>query len=203
MAVQSSIPAAIMAGGHGRRIGGQKSAKLLAHKSLLDHALNYAARTSALVAVAADTEDSGPLPQNVSLILDDIIGAGPISGLSSALRFANEQRATHILVIACDVPFLPQNLLPRLQHVIGDAAMAMAISDGKLHPACALWRADCAKLLPEYLATGRRSLMGFAETAGYETVHWPCVPFDPFFNINTAENLAEAEKIAPQFLKVL
>ncbi len=197
MVTQSPVPVAIMAGGQGRRIGGAKPAKMLAHTSLLDHMLSYAAQISDFVIVAADVPDFGPLPQNVRLLPDETNDAGPISGLTSALHFACKQGLPQILVIACDVPFLPQDLLFKLQHEIGDAGAAMASSGGKLHPACALWRADCATLLPGYLATGRRSLIGFAETAAYKYATWPNVPFDPFFNINTAKDLAEAEIILP------
>ena len=46
----------------------------------------------------------------------------------------------------------------------------------------------------EYLASGRRSLRGLAETVGYVAVDWPADPEDPFFNINTSADLAEAER---------
>ena len=66
----------------------------------------------------------------------------------------------------------------------------MAASGGRLHPVCALWKAEAAAGLPAYLATGRRSLRGFAEAVGYEAVEWPSEPFDPFFNINDEADLA-------------
>jgi molybdopterin-guanine dinucleotide biosynthesis protein A len=48
--------------------------------------------------------------------------------------------------------------------------------------------------MPEYLASGRRSLRGLAETVGYVAVDWPTDPEDPFFNINTSADLVEAER---------
>ena len=47
--------------------------------------------------------------------------------------------------------------------------------------------------LPAYLATGRRSLRGFAEAIGVARVDWPIIPSDPFFNINSPDDLAVAE----------
>jgi molybdopterin-guanine dinucleotide biosynthesis protein A len=47
-----------------------------------------------------------------------------------------------------------------------------------------------------YLAGERRSLKGFATLIGFREVEWPSEPFDPFFNINTADELARAERRA-------
>jgi molybdopterin-guanine dinucleotide biosynthesis protein A len=97
-----------------------------------------------------------------------------------------------VLTIPCDMPFLPWDLPVRLTS---DAAATVAASGGRLHPICALWKAEARDALPAYLATGRRSLKGFAEAAGYEAVQWPTEPFDPFFNINDEADLARAEEL--------
>ncbi len=73
--------------------------------------------------------------------------------------------------------------------------VAIAVSGGRLHPTCALWRVEAVSDLPAYLATGRRSLMGFAEQVGFSTAEWPVEPYDPFFNVNSADDLAEAEAL--------
>ena len=49
--------------------------------------------------------------------------------------------------------------------------------------------------LPAYAAAGRRSLWGFAEEVGFAPVVWPEQPIDPFFNVNSPEDLALAESI--------
>lgn len=95
----------------------------------------------------------------------------------------------------CDTPFLPADLTSRLYPSIGEANAAVAFCNGRLHAACSLWRVGAEKLLPAYLALGRRSLVGFAEAVGYVSVEWRSQPYDPFFNINTAEHLAKAESM--------
>ncbi len=97
-----------------------------------------------------------------------------------------------VLTIPCDMPFLPNDLPARLQS---DAAATVAASGGRLHPVCALWKAACREALPAYLATGKRSLTGFAEAVGYQTVEWRSDPVDPFFNINDEADLARAEAL--------
>lgn len=166
----------ILAGGEGRRIGGGKPERLLGGLSLIERALARARTWSDAVLVAA--REGGDLE-------DDPAVEGPLGGVAAALALGGD-----VLTIPCDMPFLPDDLPARL--VSGKAA-TLAASGGHLHPVCALWKAEAAAGLPVFLATGRRSLKGFAEAVGYETVEWPAEPVDPFFNINDAADLARAE----------
>lgn len=168
----------ILAGGEGRRIGGGKPGRLLGGQSLIDRALARARRWSGAVLVAA--REGGDIE-------DDPEVEGPLGGVAAALALGGD-----VLTIPCDMPFLPDDLPARL--VSGKAA-TVAASGGHLHPVCALWKAGAAAGLPAYLATGRRSLRGFAEAVGYEAVEWPSEPFNPFFNINDEADLARAEAL--------
>lgn len=189
-----SIPVVIMAGGEGRRIGGDKASRMLGGKSLLDHVVSKAMTYSQALAVAVSPQTTQRLADEIPLLVDEVGKAGPISGLASALRHAAALKAQHVLIISCDTPFLPEDLLERLRASIGNANAAMAQYEERLHSACALWRTDVLDALPDYLAHGRRSLIGFAKTVGYVAVGWPVGDFDPFFNINTPGDLVVAEQ---------
>lgn len=180
----------VLAGGEGRRIGGGKPDRLLAGRPLIEHALALARDWSDDVAVAvrAPSAALGDVPQ-----LIDEEGDGPIAGIAGALRFAQARGLAAALTIPCDAPLLPEDLPERL--ALGPGKAAIPESGGRLHPASALWAAAALPALPDYLATGRRSLMGFAEAIGFRTVEWPVAPFDPFFNVNTPEDLAAAETL--------
>lgn len=168
----------VLAGGEGRRIGGGKPRRLLGGVSLLDRALATARRWSDDVLVAA--REGGDL-------MDDPEIEGPLGGLAAGLRLGRP-----LLTIPCDMPFLPDDLPERLTSA---AAATVAASGGRLHPVCARWTAAGGEALPAYLATGRRSLTGFAEAVGYEAVAWPTEPYDPFFNINDRADLVRAEEM--------
>jgi molybdopterin-guanine dinucleotide biosynthesis protein A len=58
---------------------------------------------------------------------------------------------------------------------------------------CGLWRTSAVSQVEHYLATGRRSVRGFAELVGYQSVEWRVDAVDPFFNVNSAEELRAAE----------
>jgi molybdopterin-guanine dinucleotide biosynthesis protein A len=101
-----------------------------------------------------------------------------------------------VLAIPCDSPFLPRNLATRLtEALVPEKAAALASSGGALHPACGLWRARTFFALGSYLATGQRSLRGFAAHVGFAVIGWADGPVDPFFNINTDDDLAYAARL--------
>jgi molybdopterin-guanine dinucleotide biosynthesis protein A len=172
----------ILAGGEGRRIGGGKPRRLLGGEALIDRAVRIARGWSGDVHVA------GEAPIGVPMIRDDPAIEGPLGGVAAALRLGRD-----LLTIPCDMPFLPDDLALRLGN--GAQAATIAESGGRLHPVCALWRARSALGLGDYVASGGRSLRGFAEAVGYEAVAWGAAPIDPFFNINDEEDLARAEAL--------
>jgi molybdopterin-guanine dinucleotide biosynthesis protein A len=188
------IAVIVLAGGKGIRIGGGKPLRRLAGGTLLDHVLRQARAWSADVRVAVrDPRQVGEV--GAPLVADDPAVIGPLGGLAAALRVARAADRAAVLTLPCDAPFLPDDLCRRLQDAIGGRMVAVAASGGQVHPVCALWRADALDRLPDYLATGRRSLRGFAEAAGQTVVEWPSVPIDPFFNVNSADDLDRAEAL--------
>lgn len=193
--MRDDVAAVILAGGEGQRIGGGKPLRRFAGERLIDRALRSASHWSALVAVAVrDPIQVGSV--NAAVILDEANIAGPLGGLVSALRLGAGSGREFVVTIPADMPFLPQDLLPRLAQEIGDCGCAIASSGGHLHPVCGLWRVAALGRVGEYLAGGRRSLKGFVTLVGHVEVAWPAAPDDPFFNINTADELAEAERRA-------
>jgi molybdopterin-guanine dinucleotide biosynthesis protein A len=100
-----------------------------------------------------------------------------------------------LLTIPCDMPFLPDKLPQRLMAAIGELGAAIASSGGNLHPVCGLWRTAALTEVPAYWALGKRSLHGFARHIGFAEVEWPSTARDPFFNINSPADLAEAEAL--------
>ena len=189
------IAVVILAGGEGRRIGGSKPLRTLAGKTLLDHALALAQHWSPLIRISVRDAASAFHSTGASF-LPDTAGCGPIAGIASALSFGRSSGVGLVLTIPCDTPFLPLDMVDRLSDaLVPSATTAIAASGGRLHPACALWRVDADAALPPYLASGRASLNGFAEALGAVEVEWPVAPVDPFFNINSATELAEAEAL--------
>jgi molybdopterin-guanine dinucleotide biosynthesis protein A len=191
--MRPEVAAVILAGGEGTRIGGNKPLRTLGGERLIEIAIREARQWSDVLGVAVrdPTQVAGC---NAKLICDREDVEGPLGGLASGLAFARGKECQRLLTIPADMPFLPENLLERLAGALGGHACALASSGGHVHPVCGLWRVDAADQLESYVETGRRSLRGFGEQIGCATVEWPTVPFDPFFNVNSPEDLAEAER---------
>lgn len=188
-----SLVVAILAGGAGRRIGGDKPRRLLGGARLLDRALTKAHGTAAPFILVART------PEQVegfagTVVLDAPGIEGPLAGLLSALAWAADAGADRVLTLPCDMPFLPLDLHHRLEQALTlNLGVAAAASDGRLHPVCALWRTAVVPTLVRRAGEGRLSLRGLGEAVGCAVVEWPVEGGDPFININTAEDLAAAE----------
>jgi molybdopterin-guanine dinucleotide biosynthesis protein A len=185
----------ILAGGEGRRIGGGKPQRELGGRSLIDRALEFAHSLAPLVAIAVREPDQ-LADCGVARVLDLAGIEGPLAGVGAALGFAAGNDMDALLTLPCDAPFLPGDLLARLFPALaGGIAASVPQSGGVLHPACALWRIEALNRLPAYLEARGSSLRGFAEHVGCTTVDWPVEPVDPFFNINSEEDLARAENL--------
>jgi molybdopterin-guanine dinucleotide biosynthesis protein A len=184
------LVAVVLAGGDGLRMGGAKPLRRLGDTTLLGRALALAQSYSDDVAVAVRDAAQVGGADGPHLLLDDPGIEGPLAGLASALRFARRRGAACVLTLPCDSPRLPADLASRLQTGLGGHHVAVAQSDGRLHPVCALWRTGALDALPAYLASGQRSLKGFAAKVGMTVVEWPASRRDAFVNANTPEDLA-------------
>ncbi len=187
-ALPPSPPIIIATGGMGSRMGGAKAERMLGGARLIDHMLRWARGQSDLVALAVRTGD-GDLGTALPTLADAAADLGPISALDSAMRFAAQHGADHVLLVSCDMPFLPVDLLQRLSDAIGGAGAALPDAAGRVQPLAALWRVDVAAL-DAYIAGGGQSLWRFAERQAM--VRLPAQAAD-FANINTSEELAAAE----------
>lgn len=177
-------------------MGGAKPLRPLGGATLVGRAVALARTYSQTVAVAVRAADQVAGAVDAPLLLDDPAIEGPLAGLASALRFARGQGVVCVLTLPCDSPRLPDDLAARLLAALDDSAVVVAQSHGRLHPVCALWRTSALGALGAYLASGRRSLKGFAAAVGMSVVDWSDSSIDVFANANTPEELAALQ---PEF----
>lgn len=181
----------IAAGGDGSRIGGGKPARLLGGQRLIDRMVAWAMRHSDAVALAV-REGTGDWDTGLPVLIDAHTGIGPISALASAMQEGHRLQRETVLLIGCDLPFLPDDLIPRLRAALAGHAAALPVSAGRLHPMAALWRCD-PEHLEQWIAGGGQSLWRYAREAGMAEVTWDETP-DPYANVNDAQALAAAER---------
>src|SRR5258708_1167653 len=126
---------------------------------------------------------------------------GPLAGILTALDWtaANRPDVEWILSAAADCPFLPRDLVARLHQARADqnALLAAAASDGQSHPVIGLWSVALREELRHALVVEDiRKIDRWTARYRLATVTWPTTPLDPFFNANTMDDIAEAERLA-------
>lgn len=184
----------IAAGGEGLRMGGAKPMREFAGRALIDHACAFALRQSPVCAIAVrKTEQvaASALASPLPLLVDDQPGIGPVSALLNAMRFARRNACEAVMLIGCDQPFLPHDLVATLAGQLGERAVAMPVSGGKDQPLASLWRLNEAEV-ERFIARGGRSLWRLADELGAVRVDWTDrdAQGDPFANINDPASLA-------------
>ncbi|MCO8143996.1 molybdenum cofactor guanylyltransferase MobA [Rhodovulum tesquicola] len=184
----------ILAGGQGRRMGGVDKALIrLGGTTFL---ARVAARLGPQVAAMA-LSANGPVEDyaeaRLPVLADPPPGdLGPLAGVLAGLDWAAEAGADAVATVAVDTPFLPVDLVARLGTAAG-GELAVAASGGRMHPTAALWPVGLRAEVCAALARGERRLGGFAHIMRAVTVGFEAEGIDPFFNINTPDDLALAE----------
>jgi molybdenum cofactor guanylyltransferase len=181
----------ILAGGDGSRMGGSKPLRMLNGETLIERAIQKAAAWSDDVRISL--REPGQIGQvGLPVVGDAPDLQGPLAGLGAGLRAGLDAGRETLLTLPCDMPFLPADYAARLRDARPPNGACLAGSEGHEHPVCGLWPVSAAlDALPAYTALGRHSLRGLAAAIGYSTVWWDG---DPFFNVNSAADLAEAER---------
>jgi len=136
------------------------------------------------------------------VIADDVAGfAGPLAGILAGLDWA----ASHvpdidwIVSVPGDCPFLPRDLVQRLHQARRDAGtpLACAQSGAWRHPVVGLWRVALRHDLRHALVEeDLRKIEVWTARHGVALAAWPADPVDPFFNVNTPADVAEATRLA-------
>ena len=191
----------ILAGGLSRRMGGnEKSLLQLAGKHPISWVADAMSPQVSQLAVNANGDPARFDFLGLPVIADTVEGfVGPLAGVLAGMRWAKElQGVTHLVSAAADTPFLPSNLVRDLEAAIGaNDHIAMAFSHERIHPVFGLWPIALADELEHFLvAEDKRKILEFANRYTLHTVSFDKPGTDPFFNINTPQDLAQAEEMA-------
>ena len=199
------IPAVLLAGGKASRMGGgDKSLRLLAGRPLLGHVIQRLKPQVRDLVINANG-DSGRFAEfGLPVVPDEIVGQpGPLAGILAGLDWAATQcsGAEYVLSVPTDCPFLPVDLTQHLMEAARSGAeIAIAASNGRLHPVIGLWRVSLHNDMRRAMGVENlRKVRVFSDRYRTAVVNFPSIvnlpggAADPFFNANTPEDLAFAE----------
>ncbi|MBB3234147.1 molybdenum cofactor guanylyltransferase MobA [Phyllobacterium endophyticum] len=201
------IAGAILAGGQSRRMDGIDKALLpFGEKRVIDHVFERLSRQITPVVLNSNNEPVLFMELPIPVVPDDIDGfAGPLAGILAAMEWANGQALpfTHIATVATDTPFFPDDLVDTLRRSVADerGCICVAASGGRLHPVFGIWPVSLRSDLRRWLSNeNHRRVMAWLERHPHKIAEFPIrteqsgVPLDPFFNINTPEDINEARR---------
>lgn len=206
MAIGSDITGVVLAGGLGRRMGADKALLTLAGRPLLDHAARRLAPQTGRLCINANGDPSRFGWLGLPVIPDETGDrAGPLAGVLAAIRWTsrNLAQSSALVSVTGDAPFIPHDLVSRLSEALASspaARVAVARSRGRRHHVIALWLLEAAPDIAAALAGGERRVETVVDRLGAATAEFPDIEIggaavDPFFNVNTPDDLEAAARI--------
>ncbi|MBE1285759.1 MAG: molybdenum cofactor guanylyltransferase MobA [Rhodobacteraceae bacterium] len=203
----------ILAGGLATRMGGGDKGRLqIGGRSLLSHVVDRLEPQVSGLALNANGDPDRFEDLGLPVIADSIDGfAGPLAGVLAGLDWAADQGANSIVTAAADTPFFPQDLAERLVAASGGQAHPLVLATtprsqdetlksggGKKvnrHPTFGLWPVALRDDLRDALNDGLRKVVLWTDRHDGREAMFPTIPFDPFFNVNTPEDLERAREL--------
>lgn len=196
----TELPGIILAGGKATRMGGgDKGLRIVAGERLLDRVIARLGPQCGPLAINANGDPARFAVYSLPVLPDSLPDhPGPLAGVLAGLDWAADFGAKAVVTVAADTPFFPADLVSRLEAAAGPSGLALAASrdgDGKLwqHPTFGLWPVALREDLRAALEGGLRKIVLWTERHKAGIAEFPSDPFDPFFNINTPEDITEAE----------
>ncbi len=195
---------ALLAGGRGTRLRrGDKGLVEVAGRPMIAHVHCRLASQADRIVINANGDPVRFQFLGAPVIPDSFVdtgGAGPLAGIHSVLTWARHEAGPSALVVTVpvDAPFLPMNLVSRLEESRQrtEADISVASSGGRRHPVVACWPVTLLAELRQALDDGVRKIDAFTSTYRVSVVEWQVGTVDPFFNVNTEEDLSRADSLA-------
>ena len=181
----------ILAGGKSRRMGRDKTLIRLGKRTLLEHMrTNLQDAFAGLIVSVAD--HSFDPPPGVPVVFDAFTQAGPLAGMHAAL---GRTATTWIFCVGCDMPFLRSDVALTLRHhadTVDDVQIVLPKLSRGLEPLAGLYRTDCRSAFEKTILAGQRRIIAAFADLRVALVDEDAFPNDPFFNVNTENDLERA-----------
>ena len=195
----NNILGVVLAGGKSQRFGQDKSQAKLQDKLLIDFILNEIIGEFNETLIVANEPISFMKSKNISLTKDFQSGLGPLGGVLTAMKWVKENNRKYkwISTFPSDTPFFTKK---ELRYFYGN----IKINESKLffiksketrHNIFGLWSLELIDQLQTDILRGERKVEVWANSIGVSTVNIEYKEPDPFFNINTKEDLEKAIEI--------
>jgi molybdenum cofactor guanylyltransferase len=193
----------VLAGGLARRMGGGDKARIaIGGTTILERVLACLTPQCAQLVINANGDPARFADTQLPVVADSVPDfAGPLAGILAGLDWtaAHAEQCEWVVSVPGDCPFLPHDLVARLHaaRIAAGTPLACARSGERRHPVVGLWPIALREDLRHALtADGLRKIEIWTVRHGIAIADWPADPVDPFFNVNTPQDAAQAEALA-------
>ena len=199
--IEHNILGAILAGGKSKRMGKDKLFLKLNDKMLIEHTIDKVKKYLKDMIVVTNQKNEYFLKRKLITVEDCIEGQlGPLVGILTAMKWAKEnlKECSWVATFPCDTPFFPETIIRKFieKSKKKDSLLLCASSHGRKHNIFGLWSLDLYdKLMNDLINNKIRKVEDWTEKHKITNVEFKFKEYDPFFNINTLEDLKIAKKI--------
>ena len=195
----NNILGTVLAGGKSQRFGEDKSQVTLANKLLIDHVLSEIVDQFKEILIVSNNSINFQSSEKITKIEDYKKGLGPLCGVLSAMKWikANKRDYQWIATFPVDTPFFKRQILKDFIKNINfnESDLFFIKSNNTRHNIFGLWSIKLLDKLEKDLNDGERKVELWANNVGVKIINMEFSNNDPFFNINTKEDLEKAEEI--------
>ena len=199
---EDNILGAILAGGQSKRMGKDKLFLELNNKKLIEHTIDKVKKYLKKVIIITNQDNEFFFKNNLTTVKDCIEGQlGPLVGILTAMKWAKENlsKCSWIATFPCDTPFFPESIIKSFieESKKKESLILCASSHGRKHNIFGLWSLDLYDKLENDLINKKiRKVQDWTEKNKIKNLEFKFIDYDPFFNINTEEDLAFAKKLS-------
>ena len=199
---EDNILGAILAGGQSKRMGKDKLFLELNNKKLIEHTIDKVKKYLKKVIIITNQDNEFFSKNNLTTVKDCIEGQlGPLVGILTAMEWAkkNLNKCSWIVTFPCDTPFFPESIIKSFieESEKKESLILCASSHGRKHNIFGLWSLDLYDKLKNDLINKKiRKVQDWTEKNKIKNLEFKFKDYDPFFNINTEEDLAVAKKLS-------
>jgi len=199
---ENNIIAAILAGGQSKRMGKDKLFLELNNKKLIEHTIDKVKKYLKKVVIITNQDNEFFFKNNLTTVKDCIEGQlGPLVGILTAMKWAKENlsKCSWIATFPCDTPFFPESIIKNFieESEKKESLILCASSHGRKHNIFGLWSLDLYDKLKDDLINKKvRKVQDWTEKNKIKNLEFKFKDYDPFFNINTEEDLEFAKKLS-------
>jgi len=199
---EDNILGAILAGGQSKRMGKDKLFLELNNKKLIEHTIDKVKKYLKKVIIITNQDNEFFSKNNLTTVKDCIEGQlGPLVGILTAMKWAKEHlsKSSWIATFPCDTPFFPESIIKSFieESKKKESLILCASTHGRKHNIFGLWSLDLYDKLKDDLINKKvRKVQDWTEKNKIKNLEFTFKDYDPFFNINTEEDLEFAKKLS-------